>query len=671
MDKLQQLRDMVFEMDNHACFIEKERIIQRLVTEMKDYDKPDKHAIWFATILDEVSTPLYDCDYFAGRIVEALPDEGMEVPSYHLCATGHMSFDYETVLREGFSGILHSIQIKAEEKNTTEAREFVHNAEIVVEAVRRYALRYARVAEEKGFTEMARALSVVPYEPAYDFYSALQSIWLIHMIASCYMGGRDYAFGRFDQYMLPYYEQALREGKTKEEITALLAGFFMKTNEICGRTAHNYNRKPTLAQSSNQYINMGGEHPNAFSFVILDAAERSNMAQPIFTVLLKPDADEIFTTRVFKALSRLTDKMNIYNYELVLQFLLKKGIPAEIAKEFTYSACCTFDLNYHTQRMGLMEDFLPSPQLFVEAMHEKSYASVDELLSVFRKKIHAYILAYAERAQKGVLRENRHQFLFDSLLLTDTAREAQLNCNATSPFNAVNIFFMGLATIGDSLMVLDKLVFREKRYKYEEFMEILKKEYEGHEALRAEILQYTKFGNDTDIDAYTVKVANTFIDVTESIPLRDNFFMVPGFYSLHYDNWFRNKVSATPDGRRSGEPFSENQSPTYGADKNGITALFKSLSKLPFDKTATGGLNLTFSQKASPDILQALILSYFSLGGLHVGISTINRETLLEAMKTPEKYKSLTVRLYGFSEYFISLAECEQISILNRTEYQA
>ena len=64
---------------------------------------------------------------------------------------------------------------------------------------------------------MAKALSVVPFEPAYDFYSALQSVWLIHMIASGYIGSRDYALGKFDQYMLPFYQQALKDGKTKEE----------------------------------------------------------------------------------------------------------------------------------------------------------------------------------------------------------------------------------------------------------------------------------------------------------------------------------------------------------------------------------------------------------------------------------------------------------------------
>ena len=79
---------------------------------------------------------------------------------------------------------------------------------------------------------------------------------------------------------------------------------------------------------------------------------------------------------------------------------------------------------------------------------------------------------------------------------------------------------------------------------------------------------------------------------------------------------------------------------------------------------------MTFSQKVSSDVLKALILTYFSMGGLHVGISVIDRSTLQDAMVNPDKYKSLTVRLYGFSEYFVSLPEWQQIAVLNRTEYK-
>ena len=666
MNKLETLKNMIFKTDNKACFIERERILARLEKEFDGYSGEDKYAKVLSILLSEVSVPIDDNDYFAGRVVEALPDKGMDAPSWFLNSKGHMSFDYEKLLRVGFKGILEEICQNAEKINTDSAKSFANNAKIVVEAVRSYAERYSAAAEQKGFLRMAKALKKVPFEPAYDFYSALQSVWLVHMIASCYVGSRDYAFGRFDSYMLPFYKKALQEGETTEELTEILAGFMIKANEICGRTAHNHQSKPVLSQSSKQYINIGGEAPNEFSSVVLNAAMLNCMPQPHITVLLKPNADSRFTENVFSALSVLKDKLHIYNYDLVKNALMGIGVPEEIAKDFTYSACSTLDLNYHSFRL---EHFTPTPQIFLKTLKSKEFKSLEELLEAYTEAITENLQEYADQTQKGFEADRgRRCFVLDSLLLTDSATECRYACDGEAKYNVLNLFCPAVATIGDSLLVLDKLVFSEKRYSYSEFIKILDSDYAEHEELRQGILKYTFFGNDTDADKYTVMAGNAFLNAVAKLKLKSNFFGVPGFYSLERDNSWANEIGATPNGRKAGEPVSENQSPTYGADKKGMTALLKSLAKLPFGKTATGGLNLTFAADQSPEALKNLVLTYFQLGGFHVGISVINREQLLDAMENPEKYQSLTVRLYGFSEYFVSLPKWQQLAVLNRTE---
>lgn len=666
MSNLNKLKDLIFESDNQACFIERERILNRLEKEFEGYDKPDRYAQIFSKLLSEVSTPIYDCDYFAGRVLEAKPEEKKTAPNCLLRAGGHMSFDYESLLKYGLKGVLQNIKNSASEKGDEESQSFADNAEIVVNAVRDYAKRYAKEAQSKGFEQMAAALYKVPYEPAYDFYSALQSIWLIHMIASCYVGSRDYAFGRFDEYMFPFYEKALGAGMSEDEIVELLAGFFIKTNEICGRGTWNYKQKPILSQASKQYVNIGGEKPNAFSKIILKAATINNMAQPQITVLLKPDVDNDFTKEVFNAMSVLIDKLHIYNYDLIVNMLIKKGIPYETAKEFTFSACCTFDLNYYSYRL---EYFMPALQIFLDVLNKKEYSSIEEITTDLTYAFKCDVQKDIDAKEKNFLNKEyaRKVFVFDCLLHTDTAYECLYPCDIKSKYKIFNIFCPGIATLGDSLMVLDKLVFKEKKFSYGEFIKILNDNFENHEELRQRILNYVKFGNDTEADQYAVISGNAFVNAVDMLDLRENYYAIGGFYSLEHDN--TSKVKATPDGRKDGEPFSENQSPTYGADKNGITALLKSLAKLPFERTATGGLNITFSQNVSPEILQALILSYFQMGGLHTGISVINAEILRDAMKNPDKYKSLTVRLYGFSEYFVSLPKWQQTAVLNRTAY--
>lgn len=666
MPNLETIKEMVFETDNEACFIERERILQRLECEFKNYDKTDKYALIFSRLLSEVSTPIEDCDYFAGRVKEALPDPGMKAPNWLLFSTGHMSFHYSEILNCGLKGMLDKIK----KANTDgETAVFAKNADIVVSAVRDFAKRYSAAARKKGFDRMAEALERVPYEPAYDFYSALQSVWLIHMIASCYVGSRDYAFGRFDSYMLPFYLKSLKNGMTEDEATELLAGFFIKTNEICGRSTHNYKQKPVLCQASKQYVNIGGEEPNAFSKTVLKAAMKANMAQPEINVILKPDADNEFTDAVFEAMSVLTDKLHIYNYDLIFNALTNKGIDEPTAKDFTFSACCTFDLNYHSYRL---EYYVPVPQLFLKALKKQTYASLDELVNAVKEEIRADIQRDVDEKENGFKNKEfaRKAFVFDGLFLTDSSYECRFACDGRAKYTVYNAFCPGVATIGDSLMVLDKLVFKEKRLEYGEFIEILENNFAGNEELRQEILSFTKFGNDTEADKYTTLAGSIFLDAADGVSLKENRYLIGGFYSLERDNSWSGEVGATPDGRLSGEPFSENQSPTYGADRNGITALLKSVARLPFYRTATGGLNLTFSGSVSAKILKALILSYFEMGGLHVGISVVNREMLEDAMVNPDKYKSLTVRLYGFSEYFISLPKWQQIAVINRTRYK-
>ncbi len=664
MTRLEELKKLVFQSDNRACFIERDRVLNWLAEAWKDDASSDRSARILKAVLEAASTPVLPCDYFAGRMVEALPDPGMKPAHPLICSIGHMSPDYGRLLGLGLSGILAEIQKTAAEKGDRESAIFAENAEIVVHAIRDYCLRYADAAEAAGKPQMAEALRHVPFEPAYDFYSALQSVWIIHMIAGCYVGARDYAFGRFDQYLLPYYEAATQ---SKEELTELLAGFLVKTNEICGTATHNYQEKPIRCQASKQYLNIGGEAPNALSFAVLEAAKMLNMAQPQIVVLLEPEASPAFTVAVFEALSVLTDKMNIYNYRRVVQTLLDKGIPEAVAKDHSYSACCTFDLHWHTYRR---EYFTPVPRIFDGVLHARDYQSFEELTEALGAALREDLQSYCDGAQTPFeARRAEKAFVLDSLLLTDSTLRCRYPCDGEADYYVLNLFCPGIATVGDSLMVLDRLVFREKRYTYGEFMQILRADFQGHEALRQEILGYTMFGNDTENDRYTTLAGSVFLDAVDALRLKENFCAMGGFYSLHWENSWKDEAGATPNGRLAGQPFSENQSPTYGADKRGVTALLKSLARLPFDRSATGGVNLTFSSAMTAEALQDLVLGYFQMGGLHVGITVLDRETLLDAMDHPEKHPTLTVRLYGFSEYFVSLPRWQQLAVLERTAH--
>ena len=174
--KIECLKEQIFAMSNEHCFIEKERFIAGL--EPCDEKPSDYFATMLASLLDCVSTPVCENDIFVGRVVEDMPDPGMQCPTKVLFAKGHLIPDYARLLTKGYGGVLREIKANAERIGTDTARHYAENAEIVTNAVRRFAARYAEAAREKGMMRAYEALCRVPYEPAYDLYSALQSMWI-------------------------------------------------------------------------------------------------------------------------------------------------------------------------------------------------------------------------------------------------------------------------------------------------------------------------------------------------------------------------------------------------------------------------------------------------------------------------------------------------------------
>ena len=685
------LKEKYMNSDNKTCFYEREKVLHR-IGKMNYLRKPGYAGI-LAEMLNEASTPIAVEDVFAGRMVEALPEPRWRVPNTSVIENpGHLHFRWGDILTLGVGGILDKIERKAGALGDYKSRIFAKNARIQVEAldgfVKRYAGEAARMAAQsegeakERFARMARALEVAPMKPAYDLFSALQGIWILHMVASCYAGARDYGFGRIDQYLLPYYEKDLANGVyTRDEADALLAFFLMKPNEICGLGSYNHKVKPIPSVASKQYLTLGGcdangaSQANALSFAFLRAEELSNMPEPVVVARFDPQADPAFAAQAYRTMSVVTDKMHAYNDRLVYNALKRRGLPDEIAADFTFSGCCNVEVNYRTIRG---EWYLPTPEWLCEALGiigkgpVPAYRSMDEILQALKNTARRHIedqlgLELTHASTWRTLDQRGHTF--DAMFMGECADRCRYPLDGGVDFYLFDVYFTGAATVIDSLSAIDRLVFREHRYSLEEFVRILRDNYKGQPLLQAELKnKFAKFGNDDEEgDRYAAPAMNAILDVLDEIDWPQGYIPVGGFYSLHHHNDFGWELCATPDGRMAGEPYSENQSPVYGADKKGVTALLSSLVMLPFHRTPCGGVNLTFSSSVTPALLGSIIESYFKMGGLHIAITVADRETLQAAMAHPENHRALTVRLYGFSEYFIYLSEWQQKEFLART----
>jgi formate C-acetyltransferase len=234
----------------------------------------------------------------------------------------------------------------------------------------------------------------------------------------------------------------------------------------------------------------------------------------------------------------------------------------------------------------------------------------------------------------------------------------------------------GMASVIDSLAAVEQIVFRDQQITLPELVEILRNNFAGHDDLQVRLARrMPKFGNDIAwVDELGAKVVNIFCDEVKRVNGPEYVYQ---FYPcISTDRDFTGMglhVGATPDGRRAGQQVSENQSPSEGADVEGLTALLNSAARLPFHRITGGPLNLRIHPSAVKgenglDMFASLLDTYFAKGGMQAQINVMSREQLLDAQQHPHKYKSLCVRVTGYSAYFVQMGKKAQDELIHRTE---
>ena len=184
-----------------------------------------------------------------------------------------------------------------------------------------------------------------------------------------------------------------------------------------------------------------------------------------------------------------------------------------------------------------------------------------------------------------------------------------------------------------------------------------------------------KFGNDIDtVDMLAREAAYTYTKPLQKFKNPRGGIYQAGVYPVSANVPLGGQTGATPDGRLAHKPVADGVSPSSGYDVNGPTATANSVAKLDHGIASNGTL---FNQKFHPSALSGeeginnfvnLIRSYFDQKGMHVQFNVVSRETLLDAQAHPENYKSLVVRVAGYSAHFTSLSKSLQDDIIRRTE---
>jgi formate C-acetyltransferase len=633
-------------------------------------------------------------------------------------APGHTVLG-DTIYNKGMAQLKHDISRSLRKLDSRHDPRYQRKMEelkamqIAADALIHYAKRYADKALElasqekngKRKEELRRIAEVclhVPRNPPRDFWEALQYYWFVHLAVITEVNPWD-AFnpGRLDQHLYPLYKKDVEEGNlTRERAKELLELLWVKFN--------NQPAPPKVgvtAEESNTYndfalINTGGLKPdgsdgvNELSYLVLDVIEEMRLPQPSSMVQMSNRTPEDFLKRALRIIRLGFGQPSVFNTDAIVQELLRQGKSIEDARNGGASGCvetgafgkeCYILTGYFnlpkvlevTLNNGL--DPLTGQRIGIETGDPTEFSEFEELFEAFRKQLAHFIDVKIEG--NSVIEQLYAEHLpvpFLSLLIGDCVEKGMDYNEGGARYNTNYIQGVGLGTITDSLTAMKYNVFDGKKTAFADLLKTLRTDFHGNEKLRQRLIKRTpKYGND---DEYSDQIMRAVFDAYfETIDGRPN--MKGGVYRINLlpttvHVYFGKVTGATPDGRRAAEPLSEGVSPVQGADRQGPTAVIKSVSKI--DHIRTGGTLL--NQKFAPEVLAneegldrlaSLIRTYFKLNGHHIQFNVIDAATLREAQAHPDKHGDLMVRVAGYSDYFVNLSRELQDEIIKRTEHRS
>ena len=579
---------------------------------------------------------------------------------------GNVVIDYETVLAKGLCGILDDINARRATADE-EAQCYYDAVETCYKACFGLVEMYKKAATVQGNTRLAQALAQVPRHGARSYYEALVMLRFLSYVLRINRCVH-LPLGRFDLYMRPYYERSVAEGMTESEGLELTELFFIAMNFdsdlYIGIQKGDNGQSLVLGGCDRE----GNEVFGPLSEICLQASEELVLIDPKVNLRVNKSTPLPLYERGTRLTKQGLGFPQYSNDDIAIPFLISLGYDPADARNYAMAACWEFISS------GNGADTPNKTTMLFPLVVERVTREALPTAKTFEEFLEAVGVALDRECDRLMEECNKHPATTPVPLLSSfispTIEQGRDITRGGGKYHNYGLHGAGISTAADALAAIREGVFERKDFTARELLAALDADFVGYEALHQRLLALPKFGNHNDEDRYTVEMAETMIGAVEQARHEENEVIAPSFYSLQRENEWAENTPATPDGKRAGVACSENQSPVYGADKKGITSLLFSLAKIPFEKTAAGGLNLTFSAPVRGDILQALVKTYFQQGGLHVGLSVLDHDTLKDAMVHPEKYRSLTVRLYGFSEYFISLPEWQQLAVLERTAYE-
>lgn len=594
---------------------------------------------------------------------------------------GHTVPGYPKLLAWGFDRTLEEINKYDVNTNDEKKHEFYKAQRIIVEGLIAFAERHADRAAELAAAEsdaylkdtyllVERNCRKIAHDRPTNLLEASQLMWFY-----CLWDWVD-CVGRTDQYLYPFYKDGADE-RSKEDIVASL---ILKIRE---HGVHNITLGGVIPAT-------GEDATNELTYLILQILRSYHDTHPRASVRIAKSTPNAVMDLIVKMWSEGMSDPTVVSDTLVIDGLREYGVTTEDARDYTMLGCQEIEIpgksNFGCEdgsinlamvlELALNNgvDVEYGAKLGVETGTLADFNSVEEVWEAFKKQVEYLTPYFAELCSLGQQIRDKNLSKLVKSVYTDDCMARGINQDAGgTTYNYGVVETAGLAVVADALAALETVVFGDGRVTKEQLIEAMKANYEGYEDIRQIMLSAPKFGNDNEIaDKWAVRALELFwSEIRKYKSVRGGVYMgacslLGGGIAYGRTTW------ALPDGHRRGDPLGNSMGPRPGADTHGLTAMLKSVSKLPL-KLGLGGTTLNAlvpcSESDSEEKrakIAALFRAYLENGGQMAQITTASLEEMQDARLHPELHGNLIVRVGGYSAKFVQESDGVQREIMSR-----
>lgn len=624
-------------------------------------------------------------------------------------AQGHICPNVKEWLELGPAGVIAKAEKNLVGANASQ-QEFYRCVILVMQGVQKFMQRYADLLEEKAdsypkyaasMRELAKICQNLQNRPAQSFHEALQSTWFLFVVLHMESNASSFSPGRLDQILYPYYQKDLAEKKMDEDqALEMIECLWLKFNEIV--YLRNKNSAKYFAGFPIGFnVAVGGQDENgndasnALSHLLIQAQEDIGLPQPNLSVRLFEHTDQALLTHAVKCVSKGSGMPQFFNDKAIVSPLMDLGISKKDALNYAIVGCV--ELTTHGNNLGWSDAamfnmnkvleltlnhgkcLLTGKQMGPDLGSLSTYASFSDLEAAYQKMMDYFIekmIPCCEGVEKAHIDCLPTPFL--SAVIDDCMDKGMDVTAGGAHYNLSGIQMIQVANLADSLAAIKELVYDKKKVDASHLEKALQNNFVGDEVLRQMLLhRVPKYGNDVAwVDELGAKWALYFREQLRKYKNYRNGPYHTGMYTVSAHVPMGQNVGASADGRLAQDPLADGGlSAVYGRDIQGPTAVLKSVSKMDNSCTTNGGL---LNMKFLPDFFKTeagitkfcnFLRAFVDLEVPHIQFNVVSKENLLDAQKHPDQYRSLTVRVAGYTAYFTELAGDLQNEIIARTSY--